>query len=319
MVEVHIVAHNAEEYRDALAARFPELNYHLAHNRNDFADGIEDADVVIAFGTQMSDALFKKNTNLKWIQVLGTGVDGITDQPSLRDDVFVTSMRGIHGPQMAEMAILYMLAFNRHLPWSVLNQTKRKYARKPGTLLEGRTVGILGVGVIGEALAARCKPFGMRIVGVTNRPRALADFDALVARDDLAGAVKEFDYLVVLIPYNAETEMLINTEILAAMKPSAYLINIARGEVIDDDALVAALENDEIAGAALDVFWQEPLPEDHPYWTTKNLILTPHHGGMVEEYGDQAIPLIVHNMESFLAGAPEKMKNLIDHETSEPI
>ncbi|MDA0240711.1 MAG: D-2-hydroxyacid dehydrogenase, partial [Proteobacteria bacterium] len=247
------------------------------------------------------------------IQALGTGVDGIADQPDLPADVTVTSMRGIHGPQMAEMAILMMLSHARHLPWSIRNQDKARYARRPGRLLEGKTVGILGVGVIADALAARLRPFGTRVVGITTRPRDLPDYDAIVTRVDLVQVVGEFDFLVVLIPYTADTEKIINAEVLAAMKPDAYLVNLARGEVIDDDALIAALEADRIGGAALDVFWEEPLPADHPYWTTKNVLITPHHGGMVEEYGDQAIPLITHNMRCFLSGKIDAMRNIIEH------
>lgn len=311
-MEVHIIAHNAEEYRDALQSEFPELNYHVAHNRHEIPDHVDQADIMMTFGTQTSDALFTKTKKLKWVQALGTGVDGITDQPSLRSEIIVTSMRGIHGPQMAEMAILMMLSHSRHLPWSIRNQDKANYARRPGMLLEGKTVGILGIGVIAEALAARLRTFGTRNIGLTTRPRDLPNFDEMVAREDLLNVVGDFDFLVLLIPYTEETEKIINQDVLAAMKSDAYLVNLARGEIIDDKALITALESGEIGGAALDVFWEEPLPDDHPYWTTKNVLITPHHGGMVEEYGGQAIPLIVHNMRCFLNDKAGEMKNLIE-------
>lgn len=310
-MQVHIVAHNAEEYRDALAAKFPNLDYHLARSRDDFAPGIYDAEVIIFFGTQGSSELYQRCKNLKWIQALGTGVDGITNIPALADDVIVTNMRGIHGPQCAEMALMLMMTLGRHVPAAVRNQMEHRWARRPGGLLEGKSVGVLGIGVIGEALAVRCQPFGLKVVGITDHPRELPGFDRQVPRNQLINVVPELDYLVVLVPYDNTTEHMINADVLAAMKPSAYLVNIARGEIIDDAALIAALDSDSIAGAALDVFHKEPLPPEDPLWDTKNLLITPHYAGMVEEYGSQALPVIEQNMAAFLAGDLDGMINRV--------
>lgn len=311
-MQVSIVAFNAAEYHAALSAKFPDINYHLADSKVDFAPEIYDSDVIIFFGTQGSDVLYRQCLNLKWIQALGTGVDGITDQQELSRDVIVTNMRGIHGPQCAEMALLLMMTLGRRIVGAVHSQMERSWARQPGSILDGKTVGIFGIGVIGEALAKRCRPFGLNVIGITDHPRDLTDFDRQVPRSDLRDVASELDYLVVLAPATEETRHIINADILAEMKPTAFLINIARGELIDDDALVAALESGAIAGAALDVFHKEPLPDDDPLWSANNLLITPHYAGMVKEYASQALPVIEHNMAAFLAGDASKMLNLVE-------
>ena len=250
----------------------------------------------------MQDHVLRTAANLKWIQALGTGVDGITDQPSLRRDVLVTNLHGIHGAPVSEAAIMLMLALSRDLPRSVRSQDEHAWARWPSRLLDGKTVGILGVGAIAEALAPKCKAFGMTVVGITSAKRAVAGFDRMHGVDELARVAGALDYLVLLTPYSPATHNLVGEQVFAAMKPSSYLVNLARGGVVDEAALIRALEQGRIAGAALDVFKQEPLPADHPLWGFKNVIITPHLGGFCDVYVDYAMPTVEHNMRCFLAG-----------------
>lgn len=313
MINTHIVAFNAEEYQEALAPQFPQLDIRTAHGKEDLAEGIEEAEIIIAFGTQMNDGLFARNKNLKWVQALGTGVDGIADQPSLRKDVIVTSMRGIHGPQMSEMAFMLMLALNRNFRHVARNQDRRVWDRRPPLILQGKTVGILGVGIIAEALARRCKAFEMSVVGITSTLRELENFDRMCRRAEITDAVRELDYLIVLLPLSEESEKIINAEVLAAMKPTSFLINLARGGVVEEEALVNALNDNQIAGAGIDVFLQEPLPKDHIFWGMEKVILTPHMGGMSEAYVTQALKVIEPNLHAFFAGRPDEMINLVDH------
>jgi phosphoglycerate dehydrogenase-like enzyme len=220
-------------------------------------------------------------------------------------------MHAIHGPPMAEAALSAMLALSRGLPRLVLNQQNRRWERWPARLLEGKTVGILGVGAIAEVLAPRCRMMGMRVVGITSSPRDIAGFDRMVPRDDLTEAVRELDYFVLLTPYSKETHHIVDARALAAMKNDAYLINLARGGVVDEDALLQVLRFGGIAGAALDVFSQEPLPEDHPFWTLPNVLITPHVSGFNDGYARQAIPVVLENIRRFLAGHTANMLNLV--------
>ena len=146
-------------------------------------------------------------------------------------------------------------------------QDEHQWKRWPAKLLHDKTVGILGIGVIAEALAPKCKAMGMTVVGITSSPRKVAGFDRVHPMGELLTVLPKLDYLVLLTPYSPATHHMIDAKVFAAMKPTSYLINVARGGVVDEDALVEALRAKTIAGAALDVFNQEPLPPDHPLWT----------------------------------------------------
>ena len=164
--------------------------------------------------------------------------------------------------------------------------------------------------MIAEALAPKCKAMGMTVVGITSSPRPVAGFDSVHPVSELLTVVPHLDYLVLLTPYSAATHHLIDAKVFAAMKPTAYLVNVARGGVVDEDALVAALRAKEFAGAALDVFNEEPLPADHPLWGFKNVIITTHQGGFCDTYVDLAMPLLEHNMRCFLKGDTKSMRNI---------
>lgn len=300
-----------KQYYEPLRAAFPELTVHLVDHHSKTAPYVADADVLITFGPMLTDAVLKNATNLKWIQALGTGVDNINDLPSFRREIIVTNIHGIHGPPMSESAIMSMLALSRDFPRIIKNQQNRGWERWPARLLNGKTVGIFGIGAIAEALAPRCKALGMTVVGISSVKRTVTDFDRMFARDELLEAVANLDYLVVLTPYSAATRNIISSEVLSAMKPTAYFINLARGGVVDEQALIKALEHGGIAGAALDVFSEEPLPKDHPLWSTKNVIITPHLGGFNDQYATQALPVILENMRKFLAGDVQHMVNVV--------
>ena len=298
-------------YAARLGERFPQLGIDVVDHYSKAAPFMPSADVLLTFGPMLKDEVFRDTPKLKWIQALGTGVDGVIDQPSLRPDVVITNIRGIHGEPVSEAALMAMLALSRRLPDSVRYQDKRSWTRWPPRLIDGKTVGIYGVGLIAEALAPRCKALGMTVVGFTSTKRDLPGFDRMHLRSELIEVAKELDYLVLLVPYSEETRHSIDARVFAAMKPTSYLVNLARGGIVDEDALMRALEGGQIAGAALDVFQEEPLPADHPLWTTKNVIITPHLGGFCDVYAERALPTIEHNMDCFLRGDIDGMVNVV--------
>ena len=299
------------QYRDRLAAAFPELTVNLVDHHSKVDPYIGDAEILMTFGAHLSDQVLEKGANLRWIQALGTGVDGITDRPALRDGVLVTNLRGLHGPTVSESALGSMLALARNLPRAVRSQDRRQWDRFPVQLLQGKTVGILGVGAIAAELAPRCKAFGMTVVGITSSPRDVPGFDSMRGRDELEEVVRDLDYLVLLTPHTAETHSIVNARILAAMKPSSYVINVARGGIVDEPALIEALQQRRIAAAALDVFGTEPLPADHPFWAMPNVIITPHMAGFHAGYADDALPVLEENLRRFLAGDLDNMLNTV--------
>jgi D-2-hydroxyacid dehydrogenase (NADP+) len=298
-------------YKAMLLERFPQLTINVVGHHNDIGPYIADTDILLCFSPPMADHVVRDAPKLKWIQALGTGVDNIVDLPSLGPEVVVTNVRGIHGAPVSEATIAYMLSLARDLPRSARAQDRNAWERWPSQLLSGKTVGILGVGLIAEYLAPICKQFGMTVIGISGSPRETKGFDRMVHRNDLLKIAGELDYLVALAPLTPETRGIIGDKVLAAMKPTAYLVNVARGGVVDEKALIKALEAGQIAGAALDVFSQEPLPADDPIWRAKNVTIFPHLGGYSHGYEDRAMPTIAGNMAKFLGNDLKSMINIV--------
>jgi D-2-hydroxyacid dehydrogenase (NADP+) len=210
---------------------------------------------------------------------------------------------------MSEMAFMLMLALARDFPRAVHAQDNGVYRRWTPSLLHGKTVGILGVGLIAEALAPRCKAFGMSVVGISRTRRPLPGFDRFFDRTDIVAAARDLDFFILLIPFDAETRAIVGAQVIAAMKPTSYLINLARGGVVDETVLMTALLERRIAGAALDAFEHEPLPPDSPWWRAPNTIVTPHIAGTYDRYAEDAFRQFDGNLTHFLAGRPDLMIN----------
>ena len=294
-------------------ADFPHLDLLATNDREYARQQVENADALIGHAFQFDEDMLLRARRLRWIQSLTTGTDAILRLASLRADVTVTSTRGMHGPQMSELVFLQMLALLRDFPRMQRNQAARAWQRWPQRLLWGKTVVIVGVGAIAEVLAPRCKAFGMTVYGVSGAARKPEGFDQVFGRGQLKRAAALADFLVLIVPYTPQTEKLIDASVIAAMKPSAYLINVARGGVLDEHALLAALREQRLAGAALDVFRETPLPPEHPLWQEERIIITPHIGGMSTIYLDQAYPIVRENLRSFLAGETRAMANIVPH------
>ena len=301
-----------DQYRSRLSRTFPEIEIEVAATADKAIPALANADMLITFGQMIKNLKldFATARNLKWVQALGTGLDGITDQAALQPGVTVTSLHGVHGAPVSEAALASMLALSRDLPGFVRAQDEHQWKRWPAKLLQGKTVGILGIGVIAEALAPKCKALGMTVIGITSSPRKVAGFDRVHPVGELLTVLAGVDHFVLLTSYSAATHQMIDGKVFAAMKPTAYLVNLARGGVVDEDALIEALRSKQIAGAALDVFNQEPLPPDNPLWTFPNVIITTHQGGFCDTYPDLAMPILEHNMRCFLNGDLRGMMNV---------
>ena len=298
-----------EGYAAAVKAGFPEVSVKAFSREEDIGGLIEEADVLLT--RKISEGLLRRAKRLQWIQVKTSGVNYIVDLPSYKKEILLTSARGIHGPQVSEMAILFMLALNRNFPQNVRNQEERVWDRWPGKLLYQKEVGILGIGVIGEEIANKCKAFGMTVHGIDRVKRGVNSVDYFYDPSDLLQVMPKVDYFIIVVPYTKDTEHMINRNILSAMKPTSYLINLGRGKVVDEEALIQVLREQRIAGAALDTFWLEPLPKDHPFWSLKNVIITPHVAGASDNYVEQVFSIFGENLRRFLKGERERLINLI--------
>ncbi len=306
----------ADTYAEGLRDRFPTVEFRTGDTAQGVLGQLADAEILMAFDPSITREMIAEAQALEWVQALTTGVDNLLAMPELRPEVLLTTLRGIHGPQMAELAFLYMLAFARDWRGQQANQAARVWRRTPQPLLWKRTLVIVGVGAIGEAVARRAKAFEMEVVGVDLQPRPVPGVDRVYGAGDLAKALGEGDFVVVLTPYGPDTHHLIDAKALMAMRPQAYLINLARGGVVDEQALISALDRGAIAGAGLDVFAAEPLATDSRLWGHPRVLLTPHIGGMSDVYQAQALPIIEANLDAFLAGRPERMNNLVERRRS---
>jgi len=304
---------DASDFQRRALRDFPDLALLATNDRALALERAGDAEGIIGHHFQFDDQLLERAPHLRWLQSLTTGTDALLKLRSLRPQTIVTSTRGMHGPQMSELIFLHMLALVRDFPRMQRNQVAALWERWPQPLLWGKSIVIVGVGAIAEALAPRCKAFGMNVYGVSNSPRVPPGFDAIYARRDLTKAAAQADFLVLLVPYAAQTDNLIDARTIAALKPSAYLINAARGGVLDEQALLEALRNQRIAGAGLDVFRRQPLPADDPLWRTPRVIVTPLVGGMSDIYLEQAYPIVRTNLQCFLAGRLDAMLNVVPH------
>jgi phosphoglycerate dehydrogenase-like enzyme len=311
MTKVLIVDVHAEMYRDRLQAEFPALQFAVFHNADAVTGDLADIDVMMMFGLEIRDAMLSGAPQLKWIQSLATGVDHFLRCPSLKPEVLITSGRGIHGPPMREQVVYMMMAVSREAKRQADDMMHRIWQRRLWSTLHGKTAVIVGTGIVGAAIGELLKAFGMHVVGVTRTPRQTPGFDEMMPADRLPEAAAKADYLINILPARADNAALFDGKVFGAMKSSAYYISAGRGQTVDETALIAALREHRIAGAALDVFQAEPLPPDSPFWSLPNVFITPHIGGYIVEYEDFIMPLIVDNMRLFLDGRPGKMANIV--------
>jgi len=308
--DVLIVGRDSDVFGEHLTPTFPKLRFHCAHNSAEALSIAPPCEILVIRTDEIFAGLIAAMPRLRLIQALTTGVDHIMALPNLPPHVMITAARGFHGPQMSELAFLFMLAFARKFPTVLENQKNKIWDRREQRLLVGKTVVVVGVGRIAEELAQRCKIFGMTVVGVSTRATA-PYFDALYPRTQIAKAASLADFLILLAPYTKENHHLVSAATIDAMKPDGVLINIARGGVLDEEALRRALLEGRIAGAGLDVFQTEPLPPESPLWDTPNVIITSHVGGVSETYAEQVMPLLIDNLRAFVDGTPEKMSYIV--------
>lgn len=295
---------------DAVRRDFPDLPVHVATSAEEARTFGAACDILVCSATAPSQSLIDAMPALAWMQFLSAGVDAL-GAISFKRQPLITSGRGVHGPQMSELAFMLMLSALRDFPRMLDNQRAHLWQKWPQPLLYEKAIVIVGVGVIGEALAARCKAFGMKVIGVSGGRNAAPGFDEIVSRAKLGEALARADIVVVLAPYTPENHMLIDAAMLARLPPHAVLVNLARGRIVDEAALRACLIAGKIRAAAMDVFAREPLPADDPLWDTPRLTITSHIGGFSDIYTDQMLPIVLENLAAWRAGKPETMRNIV--------
>jgi D-2-hydroxyacid dehydrogenase (NADP+) len=304
---------HANSYAQPIAQEFPDLTLVTARDASELPDDLSDIDVLVAFGVAVDDDIIRRLRALKWIQSLATGVDHFLRFPSLPQRVIITSTRGIHGAPMRETVIYLMTAVSREAPRLMAAQQAHVWDRLSWTLLAGKTAVVVGIGVAGTAIGQLLHALDMKVIGVTHTPRRIDGFAEMIATDRLVEAAAQADYVVNVLPASVANAKIFGREVFAAMKRSAYFINVGRGQTVDEAALITALRERRIAGAGLDVFESFPLPPISPFWDLPNVVLTPHIGGHVRDYAALAVPIVIDNLRLFLTGRAAEMRNIVEH------
>jgi phosphoglycerate dehydrogenase-like enzyme len=297
-------------FEDRLRSSLPEVTVRVASDYDDALEKIRTATVVVSEylpGEKLTAA-----EELQWLQATSAGVDHYDLDEFRERDVAVTTASGIHAEPIAEQVIGYMLHFERGFHRAVRQQADGRWEEFRGGELTGKTVGIVGTGAIGQRVAALSDAFGMTAIGIRNDPTTIPDpIDEIFGPDELHTVLGRSDYVVLACPLTEETHHLLSIKELSSMKPTAVLINIARGAVVNEDHLVRALQSRDIRGAALDVTETEPLPADSPLWDLSNTLVTPHMAGLTPRYLDRLGDLFVENYRLFLEDGSGDLKNRV--------
>lgn len=227
--------------------------------------------------------------------------------------IILTNARGVHRIQMSEYLIGMMLMIVRKFPHYIVKKQEHKWDPLMTEELHGKTVGFIGVGAVARETARKLKVFGVKTLGVKNKQEDVKDFDIVLGKNDLDVLLKESDFVIALVPLTYETEGMLGEKEFRLMKESAWFINVARGQVVDEKALIKALEEKWISGAALDVFGKEPLPSSSKLWDLDNVIITPHVAGPTPRYMDRLTQVFVNNLQKYVLDKKTEMVNVIDY------
>jgi glyoxylate/hydroxypyruvate reductase A len=272
------------------------------------------ADILFDFDYSHRQDLPDLAPNVRWIQASSAGIGQFVKRygyDQRMPHTLFTTASGIHARPLAEFVLMVLLAHYKGLRSALDNQARKHWERYAGTDLEGRTMAIVGLGRIGSEVARLARALGMRTIG-TNTQAAHAAVDEFFELSHLPDMLARADVLVLCVPHTPQTEAMIGAAELAALPQGAYFINIARGAVVDEAALVEALQSGHLVGAALDVFAEEPLPESSPLWTMLNVFVSPHSASTSDRENERLVDLFCDNLRRFLDGTP--LRNVLEPE-----
>jgi D-2-hydroxyacid dehydrogenase (NADP+) len=288
-----------------------DLKDRLSSNKGEISSADESglakylSEAEIIYGFRISPDILSQAPRLKWIQTMSAGVDDVLTEELVKSRVILTNVSGIHGVQISELVFGMILALAKHIPQCLQNQSNTKWEPYSPEILNGKTLGIVGLGSIGRTIARLGKSFGMRVIAARRSATGLSStryVDVLFPKEQLNQLLAQSDYIVLSLPYTSETDKIIGEKELRRMKPTAILVNMSRGKVVDETALILALQEEWIAGAGLDTFVKEPLPPDSPLWKLSNVILTPHIGGRTDDYAQKSTVVFCKNLKRYLSG-----------------
>jgi D-2-hydroxyacid dehydrogenase (NADP+) len=298
----------------ALRKRFPHVQFIHATTPQERADGLPECDA--AYTWILKDHELEQARKLRWVHTSAVAVETLCLPELFGRGIAVSNTRGVQAVPIAEHVMAVTLALSKQIPFVIENQQQARWAQNEFVgarlpwLLKGRTLGLIGVGTIGSEIAKRAEAFGMRVIALRRRPAygTIGHVERVYGKDELDHFLGQCHVLVICAPLTPETHSMMGETQFAQLPKGAVVINVGRAKIIDTDALIAALQSGHLAGASLDVFPQEPLPPEHPLWTTPNVILTPHTSGFRQGHWDEVVDLFGDNLDRFLRNEPLKFR-----------
>lgn len=305
-LEILVYDPEAPRYAELIRAPRGRVVVHAATSPEQAEPHIATTEII--YGWKPPVHLYARAERLRWLHAMGAGVDWAL-VPELPAHVTVTRSPGVFGPWMAEYVLGWLLWVTQRMETYRRAQARREWIQHvPPERLAAKTLAIVGLGDIGRLVARAARAQGMRVIGVSRSGRRVASVERVYAGRHLHRALAAADFVVLVVPLNERTRGMIGTTELVAMRPTAWLLNMARGAVVDEKALVLALEQRAIAGAILDVFATEPLPPDHPLWALDNAVITPHIAG--PNLPEEIAPVFNDNLARYLAG--KRLRHVVD-------
>jgi D-2-hydroxyacid dehydrogenase (NADP+) len=276
---------------------------------------LAEAEIIVG-GLIFPQKMYQRAPNLKWLHVTTVGMERYSSMDFMQSNIIITNSRGVISIPIAEQAIMFMLMLTKKAQRLVINKEKKLWDRYTTPELYGKTAGLIGAGSIGNEIAKRAKGLGMKVIAtkrsVNQNEPVNADIDKMYPPDQLKELLHNSDFVIVAAPLTAETKGMIGIEEFKAMKKTAHIINIARGPIINESAMIRALKEGWIAGAGLDVFEVEPLPPDNELWVMPNVIISPHSSGVSEMQPYRLVALVCDNLRRYINHQP--LLNLISHD-----
>lgn len=293
---------------DCIKNIIPRVNVNVFTEEDDLLNKLDTSDIVFLqkeISLEVSERmaqLISAAEKPRWLHWGYTGLDQLMPLLSLRGRLLISNSKGLVGNTLADHVLMVIQMLHREIPRLIRSQMQKTWERLQFDPATGKTLGIIGLGIVGKNVALKAEVFGMRVIGMARRKVSVENVDKIFLPDQLQEFLAETDTLVISVPLTEETHGLIGDAEFACMKPKSYLINIARGDIVDEDALVRAIKTGHIAGAALDVFVEEPLSAESELWSLENVIITPHNAGWSRNYPARTMELFCENLKRFLKG-----------------
>ena len=304
---------------DRIRSRYPRVAVDIHTDEDSFLDGLPESDVALLQKeiseeiSQRMEPLITASGRPRWIHWGYSGINRLAPLKPLHGRLLITTSKGLCSYMIADYVIMAIHMLHREFPSLMRNQMNRVWKQGPYLSVRGKTLGIIGLGNIGKDVARKAVVFGMRVIGMARREVSIENVDKMFLSRGLREFLGESDIVLISVPLTSKTRGLMGEKELGWMKPRSYLINVARGHILDEEALVEGIKRGHIAGAALDVFAQEPLPSESELWSLDNVIITPHTSGWTWDYPQRVLDLFCANLERFMEG--KALTNTADMET----